>query len=82
MTPDAILSECFSAASDPDAALTISDSGISERIALICRNLQNRACVRFVMACALAVIHQPNFDIRKPYTEIGDHDSFSGRTYD
>ncbi len=34
------------------------------------------------MACALAKIHQPNIDPRKPYTEIGDEDAFSGRSYD
>ncbi len=31
------------------------------------------------MSCALAKIHQPTVDIRKPYTEIGDLDAFSGR---
>ena len=30
----------------------------------------------------LAKIHRPDVDIRKPYTEIGDADAFSGRTYD
>ncbi len=34
------------------------------------------------MACALAKIHQPNIDPRKPYTEIGDEDAFSGHSYD
>lgn len=32
-----------------------------------------------LLTCALAKIHQPTVDIRKPYTEIGDADSFSGR---
>ena len=32
-----------------------------------------------LLTCALAKIHQPAVDIRKPYTEIGDSDSFSGR---
>lgn len=32
-----------------------------------------------LMTCALAKIHQPSVDIRKPYTEIGDTDTFSGR---
>lgn len=36
-----------------------------------------------LMACALAKVYHPQVDIRKPYTEIGDNDSFSGRaTYD
>ena len=34
------------------------------------------------MACLLAKIHRPEVDIRKPYTEIGDPDAYSGRTYD
>lgn len=32
-----------------------------------------------LMTCALAKIHQPAVDIRKPYTEIGTPDTFSGR---
>lgn len=53
-----------------------------EAAELISRNPQNRACVRLVLACALAKSHEPRFDIRKPYTQIGDPDCFSGRTYD
>lgn len=34
------------------------------------------------MACMLAKKHQPEIDPRKPYTEIGGPDCFSGRTYD
>ena len=34
------------------------------------------------MACFLAKIHKPEIDVRKPYTEIGNLDTFSGRTYD
>lgn len=32
-----------------------------------------------LLTCALAKIYRPEVDIRKPYTEIGDDDSFSGR---
>lgn len=32
-----------------------------------------------LMTCALAKIHRPEVDIRKPYTEVGDTDAFSGR---
>jgi DNA adenine methylase len=38
--------------------------------------------IRAVLACSLAKVHNPNLDIRKPYTEIGDPDSYSGRTID
>jgi hypothetical protein len=34
------------------------------------------------MACLLAKLHNQNTDPRKPYTEIGGEDSFSGCTYD
>ncbi|NPV87076.1 MAG: restriction endonuclease, SacI family [Anaerolineae bacterium] len=60
----------------------INDSAIEKRIELIARNTQNRACARFILACSLAKIDKPGLDIRKPYTEIGDDDAFSGRTYD
>ena len=35
-----------------------------------------------LLACALAKIDRPDIDIRKPYTEIGDSDTYSGRYYD
>ena len=35
-----------------------------------------------LLACGLAKAHQPTIDIRKPYTEIGPPDAYSGRTYD
>jgi len=55
---------------------------IVDRVERVCRNIRNRACVRLLLACLLAKIHKPEIDIRKPYTEIGDSDSYSGRTYD
>lgn len=48
----------------------------------VCRNIQNRAGVRLLMSCLLAKMDNPAVDVRKPYTEIGGADSFSGRTYD
>lgn len=38
--------------------------------------------VRLLMSCLLAKIYTPAVDVRKPYTQIGGADSFSGRTYD
>ena len=35
-----------------------------------------------MLACLLAKAHNPKVDIRKPYTEIGGTNSYSGRTYD
>ena len=55
---------------------------IAERVEFVCRNTQNRSGARLLMACLLAKIHKPEIDIRKPFTEIGDSDVYSGRTYD
>ena len=46
------------------------------------RNGQNRAGVRLLLAALLAKAHNPLVDVRKPYTEIGSPDAFSGRRYD
>ncbi|MBI3324261.1 MAG: restriction endonuclease, SacI family [Candidatus Omnitrophica bacterium] len=52
------------------------------RVEYVSRCLSNRAGVRLLMACMLAKLDRPEVDPRKPYTEIGGKDSFSGRTYD
>lgn len=52
------------------------------RVETIARSMQNRACARFILACTLAKVDRPDVDIRKPYTEIGDSDAYSGRTFD
>ncbi len=38
--------------------------------------------MRALLACLLAKVHRLQLDIRKPYTEIGTDDSYSGRTYE
>ncbi len=57
-----------------------------QTIVYLCRQLHNRAPIRFLMAACLAKIDTPSIDIRAPYTEIQDHDfagkTYSGRTYD
>lgn len=60
----------------------VKDANIRQRVEYVSCNLKNRAGVRLLMACLLAKIHRPNVDIRKPYTEIGDNDAYSGRMYD
>ncbi len=60
----------------------VADPQIRERADYVARNLKNRAGVSLLMACLLAKLHRPDVDVRKPYTEIGDTDAFSGRTYD
>ncbi|MEB3233344.1 MAG: hypothetical protein VKJ64_20215 [Leptolyngbyaceae bacterium] len=59
----------------------ISDPLIRESAEYVAHHLKNRAGVRLLMAYLLAKLHRPDVDIRKPYTEIGDTDAFSGRTY-
>jgi DNA adenine methylase len=82
MTPDALLRAAYLAAEAQLHTPFIDQPIVAERIALICQNTQNRAVVRFLLACALAKVHRPEIDIRKPYTRIGDPDRYSGRRYD
>ena len=81
MTPHDILHGIFQKASAASAS-AIADTAIRERVEYVCRCMSNRAGVRLLMACLLAKLHRPAVDPRKPYTEIGSADSFSGRTYD
>jgi hypothetical protein len=80
--PIEILNVALQRANDNLEQSLILDRQSIDRINYVARNLKNRAGVRLLMACLLAKIHRPQVDIRKPYTEIGDTDSFSGRTYD
>jgi len=80
--PADILESAFGRVSSDVTQPVIADFDIVTRIEAICRSISNRACVRVLLACSLAKIHHPAVDIRKPYTEIGDADSYSGRTYD
>ncbi|NDJ63059.1 MAG: restriction endonuclease, SacI family [Chloroflexi bacterium] len=82
MTPDQILAHIYGqAAANLDRPL-IEDPEILQNIALVSRNISNRAGVRVLLACTLAKVHNDAVDVRKPYTEIGDADTFSGRKYD
>jgi len=76
------LALAYARASESLSKPIVQDVSIRQRIELIARYHQNRACVRFILACGLAKAVHPEVDIRKPYTEIGDDDSYSGRTYD
>ncbi len=60
----------------------VNNQEIIQRIELVTRSDRNRACIRFLLACTLAKSVIPSVDIRKPYTEIGTPDAYSGRTYD
>lgn len=58
----------------------IADLQIISRIEYLARLGSNRAGARFILSCSLAKIHKNEYDIRKPYTEIGGFDSYSGRS--
>ncbi len=82
MTPEMILQGIYERASATLNTSVIPDPAILERVDYVCRCMSNRAGIRLLMACLLAKIDKPGVDPRKPYTEIGSADSFSGRTYD
>lgn len=82
MKPDEILESRLQQLESQLETSIIRDPNIYARIELVSRNVRNRAGVRVLLACALAKAHRPEIDIRKPYTEIGDTDAYSGRTYD
>lgn len=82
MTPNELLDAALAAAvADLEAWDTAAQEN-RDRIDRIARSSSNRACVRLVLACMLAKIHQPDVDPRRPYTEIQEPGAFSGRTYD
>lgn len=80
--PGQILEQMFQKASSNLAKPNLKDPKTLERVEYICRCLRNRAGSRLLMACLLAKIDRPKVDPRKPYTEIGGSDTFSGRHYD
>ncbi len=80
--PIEILNAAFRRANANLEQSFVADQQIRDYADYIARNLKNRAGVRLLIACLLAKLHRPDVDVRKPYTEIGDADAFSGRTYD
>jgi hypothetical protein len=82
MTPNELLEAALAAAvADPEAWDTAAQEN-RDRIDRVARATVNRACVRLVLSCMLAKVHQPDVDPRRPYTEIQDPGTFSGRAYD
>lgn len=82
VTPEEILQDIHQRATATLNTSVIADLVIRERVDYVCRCTSNRAGVRLLMSCLLGKMDKPNVDPRKPYTEIGGADSFSGRTYD
>ena len=80
--PTDILDIAFGRVSRDLDTPVIDDPEIVNKVSLVCCNTRNRSCVRVVLACALAKVHNPDVDIRNPHTEIGGPSSYSGRKYD
>lgn len=82
MIPEQILQKIYNQAIVTLEHSIIDNEDIRQRVDYVCRCMANRAGVRLLMSCLLGKLVNPNVDPRKPYTEIGGQDSFSGRTYD
>lgn len=81
ITPSDILEKLYQQASE-NLTKSVVKPTTSEKVEAVCRCNANKAPIRFLMSCLLAKIHNPKVDIRKPYTEIGGDDTYSGRFYD
>jgi len=82
ITPFDILEKLLEKANKNLHECNIKSVEMRKHIESICRCNANKAPIRFLMSCLLAKIHNPQVDIRKPYTEIGGNDTYSGRFYD
>ena len=82
MNPNDILAQIPKNATGKLESKDVTDSGIRKHLEYVCECISNRAGIRLLMSCLLANVHKKAVDPRKPYTEIGSNDSFSGRTYD
>ena len=82
LTLDQILQGIYESAETTRETSVITDEVIRGRVDYVCRCMSNRAGVRLLMACLLGKLDNPEIDPRKPYTQIGTDDCFSGRTYD
>lgn len=82
LSPELWLERLMAKATKLGGESGVKQSDIRDKIDYVCRCLSNRAGIRLLMACLLAKLHRPEVDPRKPYTEIGGTDCFSGRSYD
>jgi hypothetical protein len=82
MNPEHILDTCLCKALESQGISFISDTKIRDNIEYVIAFPGNRSPARMVLSCLLAKLTDPGLDPRKPYTEIGDKDCFSGRSFD
>jgi hypothetical protein len=79
--PASILDLAYARASKSIGNPLIHDFRAVSDVEFICR-CSNQAGTRFLLACLVAKLSNPELDIRKPYTEIGGAGIYSGRHYD
>jgi len=82
INPEDILKRIQKHAEESLTASLLNGIATSKSIDYVCCCTSNRSGVRLIMACLLAKLDKPHVDPRKPYTEIGSEDCFSGRSYD
>lgn len=75
-----ILESAYGRALENVSTPLIGNQQIVARIEYLARLGSNRAGARFILSCSLAKASRPEYDIRKPYREIGGADSYSGRS--
>ena len=78
--PKHILESAYKRALENITTSLIRDHQVVTRIEYLARLGSNRAGARFILSCSLAKAFKSEYDIRKPYTEIGGPDSYSGRS--
>ncbi|MDR2652673.1 MAG: hypothetical protein LBC68_10250, partial [Prevotellaceae bacterium] len=82
MSPTDILENLYKHAQEKISQSVVKSDETLQKIEFICRCNTNKAPIRFLISCLLAKIHNPQVDIRKPYTEIEGDNTYSGRFYD
>ncbi len=58
------------------------ESRIEVPINDICRNIRNKAPIRYLMSGLVAKIEKPTINLRKPTTALGGNDAYEGRGVD
>lgn len=80
--PAEFLERIYQAAIGSGSKSVVRSAVVRGKVESVCRCSVNKAPIRFLLSCLLAKIHNPNVDIRKPYTEIEGEGTYSGRFYD
>lgn len=82
LPPERILEDAYITSRKNTAKPFVKNNQANEWLETVCLSPKNRACVRLLLSCLLAKVHDPAVDIRKPYTKIRGKGGFSGRSLD